>query len=446
MRIFVWAAGAVVGLLLLAAALGLGAYFLNTCTPPMTAAPSLPASTAEAEPLTRADGAVDWRAHTLVDLAAASRQLWENTPIPFDAENDRYRRWAIEGFVQAEQRAAAVVDRAGYFFTLSAYINGFQDPHVAVYLKGDPLPTRWPGFLVSADGEGARVVAVDPALGNAPPVGAKIVGCDGAPIAALLAEKIFPYRYNPALVEDRRTATTRLFLDRGNPFAPPLARCSFEMGGRTTETALDWRAAPGDDAWWARVADAGAGARAEWGVSSPAPGVAWIGVPTFSSGEETSPKLDALIKEVAAKGDAMRAGRAIVIDTRGNGGGNSWYADRLAEAVFTKPVLKAHGAPPRKEATDWRGSVDNAAYWKSEAERQKAEFGRFSLNRLGSMFLSWRLGESAKETPPIWRTGLCKTDPAGGLTTMRPKGASPFPAKGYFLSNGSCGSSCLNFA
>ena len=29
---------------------------------------------------------------------------------------------------------------------------------------------------------------------------------------------------------------------------------------------------------------------------------------------------------------------------------------------------------------------------------------------------------------------------------MRPKGESPFPAKVYVLSNGSCGSSCLNFA
>ena len=40
-----------------------------------------------------------------------------------------------------------------------------------------------------------------------------------------------------------------------------------------------------------------------------------------------------------------------------------------------------------------------------------------------------------------------KPGPTGGLTLKRPKsGTPPFPAKVYFLSNGSCGSTCLNFA
>ena len=32
------------------------------------------------------------------------------------------------------------------------------------------------------------------------------------------------------------------------------------------------------------------------------------------------------------------------------------------------------------------------------------------------------------------------------MTKLRPKGSSPFAARVYVLSNGTCGSSCLNFA
>lgn len=436
-----------VGLLLLItlAVAGLvGLYACYTCAlPPVAPLAPLPAVQAPAS--TNTGGTPNWQARTLIDLAAARGQLWANTPIPYDAENAHLREWAMKGFAEAEQRAGQVTDRAGYFYTLAAYINGFGDPHIQLGLSGEQLAARWPGFIVSRAGDAAVVVFSEG--GNAPAPGAKITACDGKPVAALLDERIYPFRLNKRLADDRRIAMSRLFIDRSNPFAPAPVACRVEHEGRTFDMTLAWRSAPPtDDPWWQRYQDASTGPAAEWGVSEPAPGVTWIGVPTFSSDDDSFPKLDALIKAVEAKGEAMRRGRAIVIDTRGNGGGNSSWADKLAAAIFTDDVLARRKAPEREQAVDWRASDANAAYWQDWSNQMSKEFGAFSLNRFGALAIAWQTRRAASANPPMWRLGSCKPGRAGGLTKQRPKGPSPFPARIYFLSNGSCGSSCLNFA
>lgn len=435
----------VVVLIALAVAGVVGLYVCYTCTlPPVGTLQPLPPPAVQPGPPNNADGSPNWQSRTLIDLAAIRDQLWANTPVPYDAENPQYRNWLVSGFVEAQTRAAQVKDRAGYFFTLAAYMNGFGDPHFQLSLKGDQLSPRWPGFIVSRSGDAAEIVYRDD---NAPPLGTKITACDGNPIAQLLDERVYPFRLNPKLASDRRSAMTRLFLDRGNPFAAAPSVCRFDQNGTARDVTLAWRPAPPDrDPWWDKYRAAGTGPKAEWGVSEPAPGVTWIGVPTFSSDDENFPKLDALIKAVEAKGEAMRNGRAVVIDTRGNGGGNSSWADKLAAAIFTSDVLARHKAPDREEAVDWRGSEGNAAFWKNWSEQMSKEFGPLSLNRFGALAIGWQLGRTATQDPPIIRVGSCKPGRAGGITRARPKGESPFKARVYFLSNGSCGSSCLNFA
>ncbi len=430
-----------------AAAFVVGGYCWFSCTlPPMGRIERPPARLVAGAPV-NPDGSPNWRARTLIDLAAARQMIWDHTPVPYDAENPQYRAWAVQGFAAAEARAEQASDLGGYFYTIAAYINGFRDPHIAVNVTGELPARRWPGFIVSQQGEAAKIVYRDANDASVPPLGAKVVQCEGKALAALVAERVYPFRYNPALAAERRQAVTRLFLDRGNPFAPPPAQCRFEIEGRVVDAALNWRALPKpEEAWTAEYVKAGRGPSAPWGVSEVAPGVFWIGVPTFSSGQDTAPKLEALIAEVEKKGAAMRQARSIAIDTRGNGGGNSTWADRLAVAVFTPEVLDRFAPPTRKEAVDWRASPGNAAYWRAWSDEMVKEFGAFSMQRFQAVFLDWQLSRSAANDPPLWRLGDCQPAASGGMTKLRPRGPSPFPARVYFLSNGSCGSSCLNFA
>lgn len=399
----------------------------------------LSAAAAQEAPATPAQ----WRAAARADLEALRSIIAADTPIVVDEENPRLRAWYDRGYRQAQGRLARVRDRAGYFYTLAAYVNGFGDPHLALSQTATNPIARWPGFIASADGENTIVMVSE---AGAPPEGARILNCDGRSLATLRTQTVFAYTLNPALARDQRAAHARLFLDRGNPFAPPPRRCLIEHQGARQSWTLAWRDIPED--FWQRYTIATNGPGAEFGVTLLDGGVAWIGVPTF--GNDAAPQMEALIAEIEPRAEAMRAGRAIVIDVRGNGGGNSGWADRIASAVFGADVVAAVAQPSTPTATDWRASAANIAYLDDFAPQLLAQFGadseigRWITRALDQMRAAHARGD------PLWRQrddgGDGPIGPGGGYTRARPQGVSPFPARVYLLSNGTCASSCLNFA
>lgn len=444
LRVLLWA---LVLLLLLA---GAGIYYLLECRcelPRVQHAPFLPnVANSMAENKVPAS-ASDWVVATRMDLEGARLQLERNSPIPFDRENARYGEWLVKGYEKGLIRAQSVSNYGGYSHRLAAYLNGFQDPHVSFGLVGDAPKGQWPGFIVSVKGGAAEVVFRDEADPSVPALGTKVVACDGKTLSALARERVFPFRFIGVLPSHQRMAVSRLFVDRQSPFVPRIQSCDVEGAAGMVPVRLAWRDLPPDEEGWTKQFQmAGSGPKAEWGVREVTAGVYWIGVPTFSSGDETAAKLRALISEVSKLSATMRRARAIVIDTRGNGGGNSAWAEQLAEAVFTKDVLAKYQATPRDTAIDWRASEENGAYWREWAVQMEKEFGRFSQGHLMGLFFGRQLSRFADVDPPIYRLGTCTPGKSGGWTTQRPNGKSPFPATVYMLSNGSCGSSCLNFA
>ncbi len=389
--------------------------------------------------------AAGWSALTLADLDAMHALLRDQTLIPYDSENPAYARWLEEGHAAARSRAAEVSNEAGYIYTLTAYANGFRDPHIVV--KGRlPSPDRWPGFIAAARGDTVVVVQRDNLDPSAPALGARIESCDGQSLTELIQARMTPFFHSAGLPE--RWIIPRLFLDNHNPFAPLPARCSVRTGETVADITLRWRAifsvSPN---FRDEFTNAGPGPAAAWGLTEPAPGVFWIGVPTFLQSAETAPKLRALIAAINARGDEMRRARAIVIDTRGNGGGTTYWPRQLADAVFTPKVLKSARAatPVRRIAMEIRATPENAAARRRSHELLASEWTpkqiRSSLSNIKT------IERAIDRKPPILRVGRKKVSPSGGVTLQRPEGgASPFPARVYFLSNGSCGSTCLEFA
>ena len=413
------------------------------------AAPPMPAKPATA---------AEWQALTMADVAAMEALLREHSPIPHDTENPNLRAWLADGFQRARQRAASVTNEADWYYTLAAFTNGFRDPHVSVRPIGELPAAKWPGFVVAPVGANAVVVARDESDATVPRIGDVITSCDGESLPALAQSRVFPFVLNPAIPTDQRRAISRLFVYRDTTLVAAPNRCEVQTRDgqdpkSTRSMNLNWREVPAEKvanaAWWARFNNVNSGPTPTFGVSEPATGVTWISVPTFQSGGEDAPKLEALIAEVKRRGEPMRQGRAIVIDTRGNGGGNSAWATKLAEAIFTPEVLKKHQAQNiTSGGVDWRASKGNIAFWQDWEQRMAREFGAFSGSRLFAQHVAKRMQDTLDEGKVFYREGNDKTGPSGGATLKRPArdAASPFPAQVYFLSNGSCGSSCLNFA
>lgn len=412
----------------------------------------LPPAFAANSPPTKPVDIEGWRALTLRDVEAMHALLRDQTIVPFDEENPAYPRWLEEGYLVARARAVKAADAAGHFFTLRAYANGFHDPHFSV--SGETTATRWPGFIVAQQGGKVVVVRRDASDPAVPALGAVIERCDGLTPSQLVQQRLSPYLHGAGRPE--RLSIPFLFQDMGNPFEPLPATCQVRTGDQVAEIALQWREVPFAAPEFVRdMVNATGNTNAPWGLTEPAPGVFWIGVPTFVHSESTAASLRALIASVEARGDEMRKARAIVIDTRGNGGGNPVWPYRLANAIFTPQVMKAardavsarHLAREvrataenvetigKSNVTTFRMGMDGLATEPSKAQKREDEAFLKELKR------------AIKSKPPVLRMGSQDVSAEGGFTAQRPKGgASPFPARVYFLSNGSCGSICLDFA
>lgn len=388
----------------------------------------------------------EWRETARADLDALQAMLRDHTPIAVDAENPRMQRWFERGYREARARAGRVRDRTGYFYALAGYINGFQDPHVAIQLVEPLTVARWPGFITTARGEDAVVLFRDETDAAAPAPGARVVSCDGVPLARLQAQKIYPFTLNPQIALDRRASLSRIFLDRGNPFAQAPRRCVFEEDGRRRTLRLNWREA--SQSYWTDYTAATAGPRAAFGLDWPAEDVAWIGLPTF--GNEESEALQALIDEVAANAERIRNARAVVIDVRGNGGGNSAWGQLLARALWGEEAVEAIPDPGPGGATDWRASEGNLDYLNEIAPELFAQFGEESEVADWIRDVQSGMAGAIARGEALWRQRDAEDEgpirQGGGYAGRRPEGASPIPARVYMLSNGACASACLDFA
>lgn len=385
-----------------------------------------------------------WRAAAEADLEALRMYLRDDTPVAIDSENPRMQRWFERGYREARRRVRRVSDQPSYFYALAAYTNGFQDPHLNLQSAVPITTARWPGFVTTARGE--DTIVASGAEDSGPAIGARLVSCDGQSPTRLRERIVFPFTLNPQIARDRRVAHSRLFLDRGNIFAPPPRRCVFEQDGVRNTLNLTWRDIPDD--FWTQYEAATTGAGAQFGISTPEEGLTWIGVPTLAG--EAGAQLRALIDEIKTDAAEMRAGRAIVIDVRGNGGGNSEWGAEIARAIWGDEVINAIPDPDPNNATDWRVSQRNLDYISSFAPELIAQFGEDSEIAGWVRQVQQGLSESLASGAPMWRArSEGQTGPApqgGGYTLRRPQGASPIPARVFLLSNGTCASACLDFA
>jgi C-terminal processing protease CtpA/Prc len=237
-------------------------------------------------------------------------------------------------------------------------------------------------------------------------------------------------------------------MDRHNPFGPAPRRCVFDENGARRTITLIWRDVPEGNAYWDQYSLASLGPGASFDVTTPAEGVTWIGVPTLDNG--AGEQLQALVDQITANAASMRAGQAIVIDVRGNGGGNSEWGVLIARALWGDDFINALPGDDRPGAVDWRASTGNRNYIVEFTPELVAQFGPDSEVVQWAQRAQQEIGAAITRGDAFWRdrdAGDTRAIAAsGGYTQERPSGAPAIPARVYMLSNGACASACLDFA
>src|SRR5690606_16037812 len=140
-----------------------------------------------------------------------------------------------------------------------------------------------------------------------------------------------------------------------NPFVSRPERCRFALkDGRPVDHRLAWRSIATRDLETI-VRESARPAKAGMRVAQFAGGY-WIGIETFSNAAVE------VVSEVQARQELLRNAPMVVIDLRGNGGGNSQYAAEVAQTLVGD--ARAHAAGRSASACSgayWRASAGNAA-------------------------------------------------------------------------------------
>lgn len=372
-----------------------------------------------------------WAAMADEDLRAIHDLLAENHPGPVDPRNPAYAEWLQRGLAEARSRAEEAATYGDYVRALRFYVNGFRDGHIVASFMMTPNTLSWPGFLVQrsdADGK-IRVVAAD--AGSKALINAELLSCDGEPVETLMRERLDPYYWNRDIPHARWGELPHLFVLQPSDVSLQFKTCSFATAEGTVKMALGWSRAP-----YQLIED-----RLRNLVPPRPPlgllkvGDIWfVTLPSFDYVGPNSP-IRGLIDDLKSHAADLRKG-VVVLDVRGNRGGNSAWAEEIASALWGD-ALARHVISSFDDSVDWRVSPANIA----RLEQVVAQNRRDGLLEAAA---SWQQALDAMKAALARGEKLARVPEPPKATGPLPP--NPVTGRVYLLTDGACASACLDFA
>ena len=382
----------------------------------------------------------DWHETLRADASSFHAQILNNHPGPVDPESPAFRNRLDAGLAVALDRAATVEDAGGWWWAMRAFVASFDDGHVQISLnQSASFPARWPGFLTLYRGADQVVATRDEDRTDLPPLGARLVDCDGVPADRLAEERIGQFRGRWSLESQHVTYGDWLFLNLSNPWIPELGSCRFDAEGTIRSYALSWRDISGADLA-ARRNPLAQRASPAFGLRRPEGGGVWLSMPDFDGtpGGDAHTALTALLTEAGASQAELRTAPWVVLDVRGNGGGSSHWSQLLAGILWGDDWQAAHRLP-QSRGVDWRASEANIALITSYLDQMRAGGGAADM-------IAWAEGaisgmEQARAAGQAY--WLQARDPESAPESTG-SAVNPLAGPVYILTDSACASACLD--
>jgi hypothetical protein len=328
--------------------------------------------------------------------------------------------------------AESVSSEADYVRALRRYVNSFRDGHISISFVGMSDPV-WPGFLAyEGDGSRLRVTVADELTSI--PNGAEILSCDGRTSKTLIDDLVTPFRVNADIPHERSSRTVFLFVARPDDQRKPRV-CEFVHNGVSGRETLRWR--PIDNRRLSPLlAKAQGPSLPQLGMRELA-GVTFISVPTFNLFGEDAEPIKRLLKQIEADRSKLINAPVLVVDVRGNGGGNSGWGKAIASALFGEAVVKPI-VDSFDWSVDWRATKRNADVMRANASRSAASGLQSDAAERESVAEAMDRAIAAGQ--PFVRQSR-PGSPLGALSKQL-----QFKGKVFFLTDHACASACLDFA
>lgn len=400
-----------------------------------------PVAAQEAQGSTWMTQSRDWSETLRRDATALHEIVIDSHPGAHDSRNPDFRARADAGLALALQRADMTTDAGGWWWAMRILVASFDDGHVQLSQPSQPsgFSTRWPGFLTIYRGEDQVVATRDETDPGAPPMGARLVDCDGIPAAQLAETRIGAFRGRWFLESQRALLGDWLFLSPSNPWISEMASCRFESDGEIRSWALNWRVIEAADLLARRTAllQNGGGT---FGLTTLENGGVWMSMPSFNGNPNSNAykSLTPMMAEWRAKQAELRAAPFVVLDLRGNGGGSSHWSQEIAATLWGEDWVEAHEPQPL-EAIQWRASDANIAAVESYVAQLTAA-GEDPLRIRGAQRVVDGMGAARAAGQPFWRQG----ESAPARRSDRPAPPQRVSGPVYVLTDSVCSSSCLD--
>lgn len=369
---------------------------------------------------------LSWRDAAGEDLAAIRDVIAQDHPAMAPSLDDAdFQALERRSFTAASDLASMVTDEAGYRAALRAYTVGLGDKHIKVGFPGRRDRFRWAGFLTERRAE--RFVVGYSEISEVD-AGDVLVSCDGQVADDIAEAKLGTFHANWRFEAQRIAKAPYLFIDLGNPFVEPWSHCTFTRQGETIDVGLSWPSISDSASFkdYTRSLDA----NSIFDVRPMKKGGYWIRLPRLNGqGRELVDGLDARRYE-------LRQAPFVVVDVRGNSGGNSEIGSDLARILGLQPT------PPRllhgKASVHWRASPSNADTLRAFAENS-------DTLRTDQQRAFWR-GQAEKIAQTVARGGefsppLPEDRPV--LGSVDTSSVSTANARVFLLTDHACFSACL---
>ena len=381
----------------------------------------------------------DWSATLVQDATALHDIMVDSHPGTHDPLNPEFRARLDQGLAAALERAKTTTDVGGWWWALRAYVASFQDGHVQIGMtqRDFGFPTRWPGFLTVYRGADQVVASRDEADADAPPLGARLIDCDGVDAETLAEQRIGQFRGRWFLEAIQTRFGDWMFINADNPWQTEMKACRFEADGATKTYALNWRVADLNE----RRAQLMQSTRPDFALKHFDDGGFWISTPTFNGdpSSENYSELTALIADMKAKQEALRAAPYVVLDLRGNGGGSSHWSQLMAQILWGDDWMTAH-PEPAIEAVEWRASDGNIAEISAFLDKLRATNGQPELIAWAEDAINGMT--AAKAAGQIYWRSANDEEPVDAAPP--PPAPQLMAGRVYVLTDSSCGSACLD--
>lgn len=377
-----------------------------------------------------ANTAAQWREITRADIEAAYQLLMEDHPALSQTINDTAFRSRLEaGRTLALQRAEQVQTIEGYFATMAGFANVAGDKHIWWRSPYMASTVQWAGLIMTRRGDSYVVFSHEGVDEGASLVGARLLSCDGVSADDFTAQKLGGFSAVWSIEAQRIQRAPTLLIDSGNPFVLRPSQCEFMRDRRRISHTLQWREASRAELT-PLVAPAFNRGAAGYGVRSFSGGM-WIALQGLDDGAT------AVVAQVREQQAQLRAAPIVVLDMRGNGGGNSNFGEQIARVLFGDARFNhLYRGGGEDCSTTWRVSPRNLATMRSYVTRFAESNPDFARGMRGLVQRAERAEAEGREfTGPT----TCGSDRAA-------PGAPPAQAAAgriVLVTDNACFSSCL---